>query len=164
MKHDIKYTIIVAFFIALTTPKLYAQFERTIGFGTHIGYETETATLGIGGHLHYYHTNNLRFAPSYTYFFKKKDSHAWSIDADAHYIFPVSITASLYPIAGLHYSNWNLDPEVYKEEHRQRLGANLGLGFQHDIAYRVRASFELKYQLVKDYSQVYLTAGFGFWF
>lgn len=89
----------------------------------------------------------------------------WMIDADANYILPVSITASFYPIGGINYSSWVLDD--FSEETRktkQRLGANLGLGFQHDIAYRVRANFELKYQFIRDYSQVLFTAGFGFWF
>jgi len=38
------------------------------------------------------------------------------------------------------------------------------MGYQHDISYRVRANLELKYQFINDYSQLLITAGFGFWF
>lgn len=156
---------LLAIFLLISIPDLLAQFEGTFGIGAHAGYGTEINSPGIGGHLHYYRTNNLRFAPSFTYFPEIKGDGMWMVEADTHYILPVSLTASLYPIGGIHYSNWVFDEntEVPKKKHH-RLGTNLGLGFQHDIAYRVRANFELKYQFIRDYSQVVLTAGFGFWF
>ncbi len=90
-------------------------------------------------------------------------------EADAHYILPVSISASLYPIGGLLYSRWALDaaPEGESRLPAQidhRLGLNMGLGLQHDIGYRVRANYELKYQFIRDHSQMVFMAGFGFWF
>lgn len=156
---------ILALFLLISIPDSFAQFEGTFGIGAHAGYGTEINGPGVGGHLHYYRTNNLRFAPSFTFFPEIKDKGMWMIDADAHYILPVSITASFYPIGGIHYSNW-VFVETLEElrETDHRLGANLGIGFQHDIAYRVRANFELKYQFIRDYSQVLFTAGFGFWF
>ena len=165
-----KSVILIVLFLLLSLSKLVAQFEGTIGVGTQAGYATEINSLGAGIHIHYYRTNNLRIAPSFTYFFERKGENMWMIDADAHYVIPVSITASLYPIAGIHYSNWNFDADseriVNELEPRvkHRPGVNLGLGFQHDIGYRVRANFELKYQFLKDYSQVMFMAGFGFWF
>lgn len=156
---------IIAFFLLISIPNLFAQFEGTYGIGAHIGYGTEINRPGIGGHLHYYRTNNLRIAPSFTYFPEIKDKGVWMIDADTHYLLPVSLTASFYPIGGIHYSKWILNKDIVEPQKSQhRLGANLGVGFQHDIAYRVRANFELKYQFIRYYSQVLLTAGFGFWF
>lgn len=148
----------------ITLPKLFAQFEGTFGIGAHAGYATEINSLGVGAHLHYYRTNNIRFAPSFTYFIENKGTGMWMADADAHYVLPVSITASIYPLAGLHFSSWKFEVPENGKETVNRLGANLGLGFQHDISYRVRANFELKYQFIKDYSQVAFMAGFGFWF
>jgi hypothetical protein len=156
---------ILTLFLLISIPDLFAQFEGTLGIGAHASYGTEINRPGIGGHLHYYHTNNLRFAPSFTYFPEIKDKGMWMIDADAHYVLPVSITASLYPIGGIHYSNWLFDETTeMPRTTKHRLGTNLGMGFQHDISYRVRANFELKYQFIRDYSQVMLSAGFGFWF
>lgn len=147
----------------------YAQFEGTIGIGVHAGYGAEIQRPGAGVHLHYYQTNNLRFAPSFTRYREHKGEGMWIMDADAHYLLPVSYAASLYPLAGVHYSNWRYDAEkagdpLGKDRTRHRLGTSLGIGFQDDIGYRLRANFELKYQYIKDYSQVVFTAGFGFWF
>ncbi|MBF6597385.1 MAG: outer membrane beta-barrel protein [Fermentimonas sp.] len=165
-----KTVVLLIIFLTFSIPKIIAQFEGTMGIGFQTGYATEINSLGAGMHIHYYRTNNIRIAPSFTYFIERKGENMWMIDADAHYIIPVSFTASLYPIAGIHYSKWNFDSindsaasvSEYKVKHRP--GANLGLGFQHDIGYRVRANFELKYQFLKDYSQVVFMAGFGFWF
>ncbi|MBZ4651974.1 MAG: putative secreted protein [Proteiniphilum sp.] len=148
---------------------LHAQFEGTWGVGVHAGYASAAERPGAGVHLHYYLTNNLRFVPSYTRFLERKGEGLWMAETDLHYILPLSYAASLYPLAGVHYSNWHYDPTaagaIAMEEHtNHRLGASLGLGFQHDISYRVRANLELKYQFINDYSQLLLTAGFGFWF
>ena len=174
-----KSLLLLILFSLLSLSKLSAQFEGTFGIGVHAGYGAEVNSLGVGAHIHYYKTNNLRFAPSFTWYLERKGVGMWLVDADAHYMLPLSFSTSLYPIAGIHYSNWSysdwVDPDrLYDqmqggnpsgEEHTlHRLGANLGLGFQYDISYRVRANFELKYQFINDYSQVQLMTGFGFWF
>ncbi|HBB02109.1 MAG TPA: hypothetical protein DCZ19_13710 [Porphyromonadaceae bacterium] len=160
--------LISVFLGLLSLLKVSAQFEGTVGMGVHAGYGAEINSPGVGLHLHYYRTNNLRLAPSFTYFLERKGTSMWMAEADAHYILPLSLTASLYPIAGIHYSNWKYrtagtGETVATEWRKHRPGVNLGLGFQHDISYRVRANFELKYQFIKDYSQVVFMAGFGFW-
>jgi len=160
-------------FLAITLicslPSLYAQFEGTWGAGVHAGYASAAERPGAGVHLHYYRTNNLRFAPSFTRYLERKGERMWMAEADLHYILPLSYAASLYPLAGIHYSNWHYDPEAAgalngEEQTRHRPGASLGMGYQHELGYRVRANLELKYQFIKDYSQVLVTAGFGFWF
>ncbi|MDR2815541.1 MAG: outer membrane beta-barrel protein [Proteiniphilum sp.] len=165
-----KRVFILIFFLALFfAPEVRAQFEGTFGLGVHAGYGAAVNSAGGGVHAHYYYTNNIRFAPSFTYFIERKGKGMWMTDADAHYILPLSYSASLYPVAGVHYSQWRYDASKSSGASPQdctkhRLGANLGLGFQHDIAYRVRANFELKYQFIPDYSQALFTAGIGFWF
>lgn len=161
--------ILVFLFSLLSVPEMKAQFEGTFGLGVHAGYGAEINSLGGGIDLHYYHTNKLRFAPSFTWFFQQKNDKLFMIDADVHYVLPVSLSASLYPIAGVSYSYWShdtvVDENLYeKRKVKHRLGANLGVGIQHDIAYRVRANFEIKYQSIPDYSQVVFSAGIGFWF
>jgi hypothetical protein len=155
------------FFLLLFVPKMQAQFEGTFGVGFHAGYGAEINSLGGGLHAHYYYTNNIRFAPSFTCFYERKDKSMWMADADTHYVFPVSLAASLYPITGIHYSQWKYNASTRASTDnwtKHRLGINLGLGVQHDIAYKVRTNFELKYQFMPDYSQVVFTAGIGFWF
>lgn len=151
--------IIASLFSILSLPSVFAQFEGTFGAGIHAGYGSEINSLGVGAHVHYYYTNEVRFAPSYTQFIEREGKGMWMVDADAHYILPVSVTASLYPIGGVHFSRLQNTRNT-----DWRLGANLGLGVQHDMGYRIRANYELKYQFIRDYSQVVFMAGFGFWF
>lgn len=163
-----KMFLVCVVFGMLSLSKVSAQFEGTFGMGIHAGYGAEINRPGVGMHLHYYHTNNVRFVPSFTYFPKFRDTGMWMAEADAHYVIPVSVTASLYPLAGIHYSNWKYSvgetgEPAGKEWVKHRPGINLGLGYQHDISYRIRANFELKYQFIKDYSQIVFMAGFGFW-
>ncbi|MBF6627309.1 MAG: outer membrane beta-barrel protein [Proteiniphilum sp.] len=174
-----KSLLLLILFSLLSLSKLTAQFEGTFGMGVHAGYGAEIKSPGAGIHIHYYQTNNLRFAPSLTWFLERKGEGMWMVDGDAHYMLPLSFSTSLYPIAGVHYSNWSydnwIDPDrLYdplqggglsgEERTFHRLGLNLGLGFQYDISYRVRANFELKYQFMNDYSQLQFMAGYGFWF
>lgn len=163
--------IFILFFLfsLFFAPKMQAQFEGTFGLGVHTGYGAEIGSIGAGFHAHYYYTNHIRFAPSFTTFLERKGESMWMTDVDTHYVLPISYSASLYPVAGLHYSQWKYDASkgnsvTDKNWKKHRLGANLGLGFQHDISYRVRANFELKYQFIRDYSQVFFGAGIGFWF
>ncbi|MDR0422691.1 MAG: hypothetical protein LBH72_06735 [Proteiniphilum sp.] len=157
------------FFSLLLVPEAHAQFEGTVGAGIHAAFGGEVNSLGGGLHAHYYYTNNLRFSPSVTHFPERKGDAMWITDADAHYIFPISIAASLYPVAGLHYSLWKRydakrGDTLVEGWRKHRLGINLGVGLQHDIAYKVCANFELKYQIIPGHPQVIFTAGLGFWF
>ena len=145
-----------------------AQFEGTLGIGMHAGYGSKINAPGAGVHLHYYATNELRVAPSYTYFLPIDQQYMWMIDTDLHYILPLSYAVSLYPVAGAHYSRWELphDQENQPEgdEKKNRLGTNLGAGFQYDIKFRVRANLECKYQFIPGYSQWFIAIGVGYWF
>lgn len=161
--------LVLVIFTTLSATTALAQFEGTVGSGLHAGYGAGINSLGGGAHIHYYYTNEVRFAPSFTYFIERKGTGMWMVDADAHYILPVSVSASLYPLAGLHYSRWTFDSRVDGETLQparadNRVGINMGLGAQHDISYRVRATYELKYQFIRDHSQIVFMAGFGFWF
>lgn len=155
-------------FPLLFSSKSFAQFENTVGLGVHLGYGEKVKSVGAGIHLHYYYTNNIRFASSFTYYLPRKNMKVWEVDTDAHYVIPVSWLFSFYPIAGLNYSNRQLDAskvsDIGSQDWRKhRVGANLGLGIQYDFGYKVRSSFEIKYQFIKDYSQLAVMIGIGFW-
>ncbi len=160
--------ILIALGMTIITLSAFAQFEGTLGMGGHAKYNAIENDVGAGIHLHYYTSNNLRVAPAFTYYSQKKNQH-WEAEANLHYIVPVSVTASLYPLAGLSFTyreqpkEGRTDGESVKVP-SNRFGACLGVGIQHDIRYRVRANFELSYQFVKDFSHVSFMAGIGFWF
>ncbi|MGI6046826.1 MAG: outer membrane beta-barrel protein [Petrimonas sp.] len=163
-----KFAYLSIIFLVLSVTKSFAQYERTVGLGAHTGYGTEIKSVGAGAHLHYYYTNNIRFAPFFTYYLPRKNIKVWEVNADAHYVVPVSWLFSFYPIAGLSYSNWKFDASKVSDIGlhdwtKHRVGANLGLGIQYDFGYKVRSTFEFKYQFMKDFSQLAVMVGVGFW-
>ena len=97
--------------LLLMLPALHAQFEGTWGIGVHAGYAAALKRPGAGIHLHYYQTNNLRIAPAFSYFLEADDLQLWMAETDLHYILPINYAFSLYPLAGIHYSNWHYNPE-----------------------------------------------------
>lgn len=153
--------------LVLFSPRAFAQYEGTMGFGAHAGYGNEIKSMGVGAHLHYYYTNQLRFAPSFTYYLPRKGNKMWEIDADAHYMVPVSWLFSFYPVAGLNYSNRHVTSKAsdvgLQDRTTHRIGANLGAGIQYDFGYKTRISFEYKHQFIKDFSQSSFMVGIGFW-
>ena len=162
-----KNILLAAVILILSTSKSLAQYNGTFGMGTHLTYGSEIQRPGIGIDFHYYITNNFRIAPSFTHYLQIKNKSMWNIDGDIHYVIPIGTQFSLYPLAGIHFSEWKnmktsseaSDVNVYN----QRLGLNAGLGFQYDLSYKTRATFEVKYQSMKDYSQVAFMLGVGFW-
>ncbi len=155
-------------FVFLFSAKSFAQYEGTVGLGAHAGYATSIKSVGAGVNLHYYHTNRTRLAPSFTYYLPRKGQSAWQIDADAHYVLPVSWLFSVYPIAGVNYSHFKFDASKSSATGEQnwtkhRIGANLGLGLQYDFGYKTRVSVEYKYQFIKDFTQSAVMVGVGFW-
>lgn len=164
-------TLLVLFFIlTLGSTKTYAQYEGTIGFGAHTGYAAQYKSLGAGFHMHYYHKNKLRYAPALTFYYPRKSTYIWEIDFDAHFMMPLNPEFSFYPLLGANYANIKYKPSAKSDGYgsddwrKDRVGLNLGVGFQYDIAYRVRTTIEMKYQVIRDYSQMNLMLGFGFWF
>ena len=169
-KEIMKKTVLILLFLTAWsgTQNVFAQYEKTIGLGLHAGYGSHLKNIGGGVHLHYYYTNEIRLAPSFTYFLEKKGNKLWTIDADAHVVVPLNWEISLYPIGGLNYwchashiANTTDTPAEYRIKHRA--GANLGLGLQYDIRYRIRINVEYKYQFIRNASQSFFKAGIGFW-
>lgn len=163
-----KLLLTLAAILVLSIGKVSAQYEGTFGMGSHLKYGAEIASMGVGAHLHYYRTNNLRFAPSFTYYLPRKGKNLWEVETDAHFVIPVSWYISLYPIAGLNYGNWKYNAQKATDFDtgywsKNRLGANAGLGLQYDFGYKVRTNFEFKYQFIKDFSQLCVMVGIGFW-
>ncbi len=157
--------LLLLFFIV--QQKSFAQYEGTFGMGAHLGYASEIQRPGIGLDLHYYVTNNFRIAPSFTYYMQIKNKRMWNINGDIHYVVPIGTVFSFYPLAGLHFSEWkNKSKNITTDSgdvYNSRLGINVGLGFQYDFMYKSRTSLEIKYQSIKDYSQVAIMLGIGFW-
>jgi hypothetical protein len=163
-----KIIVLSVVFTTLFAGNAAAQFQGTFGMGTHVAFGFDRHNVGGGFHIHYYATNNLRIAPSATFFLPQNDITSWKAELDVHVVAPLTFSTVVYPIAGVSYTNrrWNasaIEDAPSGSWTRHRMGGNFGIGLQHDIIYRVRVNFELKYHLIPDYSQVGFMVGIGFW-
>ena len=162
-----KIIIIAAFFSVLSITKASAQFQGTFGMGAHTVFGTETNSVGAGLHIHYYWTNNLRMAPSATFFIPQNDVRMWKAEFDLHVVAPLTFSTVVYPIVGVSFTNRRSEASPQEEDvpswTNHHFGGNFGVGIQHDIMYRLRVNFEIKHHMIRDRSQVGIMVGIGFW-
>jgi opacity protein-like surface antigen len=154
------------FFLVLVMAALclsgYAQVRQgQSSFGARIGYgfDRENATLGVD--YRYSITDEFRLGPSLTYYVKNNRLSAWTIDMDAHYVFPLSDMFGFYPLGGLALSFWSWDGGNFSVN-ETRLGANLGLGGEVYATEQISVGLEVKYQILKDFSQPMFAVRVGY--
>ena len=161
-----KLLLLLTAFSTLSLTNVSAQFQGTFGMGAHTTFGIEHHNLGAGLHIHYYATNNIKLVPSATFFLPQNNISMWKAEFDIHVVAPISFSSMVYPIAGVSFTNRRFEaPSTVDTPNwtSQQLGGNFGVGFQHDIMYRLRWTLEVKYHIVRDRSQVGIMAGIGFW-
>lgn len=61
------------------------------------------------------------------YFFKNDGINQFDVNANAHYLFPMTSNIRIYPLAGLTFARWNFDYKIEGfSSDVTRLGVNLG--------------------------------------
>jgi len=162
-----KITVLLVVFSTLFAFNASAQFQGTFGMGAHVALGADHHNLGAGLHIHYYATNNLRLVPSATFFIPQNDVQMWKAEFDFHVVAPLTFSTVVYPIAGVSFTNRRFEAPPQEEDvpswTNHHFGGNFGVGLQHDLMYRLRVNFEIKYHLIRDRSQVGIMAGIGFW-
>ncbi|MBK5719247.1 outer membrane beta-barrel protein [Dysgonomonas sp. Marseille-P4677] len=159
-------TLLFCFTIAIS---VYSQDQtEKFSLAGNLNYGTKVESIGIGLRAQYGFTEHLRGTAEYKYYVDRHNLSAWGVNADGHYVFGVSETVSLYPIAGVNYTRWTYDPGRsnglgYKYSDN-RLGLNIGFGGQVNVAENSFIQIEAKEALIKNYSQFVLSVGFMYQF
>lgn len=142
--------------LAVISLGVYAQQgQHSVGLNIGYGFETENATLGLD--YRYNITDQVRIAPSLTYFAKNDGLSAFAIDLNAHYIFKLSDMFGFYPLAGVDLSFWSCSGN-----NATRFGANLGLGAELYATDRITVGLEAKYNIIKTFDQAILGVRVGY--
>lgn len=172
MKKILLLLIICATFVG----KAKAQDQEGIfSVSGNLGYGTEVESLGIGLRAQYGFTSNIRGAAEYKYYISRNAVSMWEINADAHYVFGSRDELVFYPIAGLKFARITFDSDRidnlpgiisdYKVKvSENRIGFNLGFGSQIAIAERLSLQPEVRYEIMKDYSQFVAMCGITYSF
>ncbi len=137
-----------------------------------INYGTEIESLGFGLRGQYGFDEHTRGVLEYKYFIDRHNLSVWEWNADLHYVFGSSDELLFYPIGGLKFSRWTYDSSrgsINGNDDKlkfsdNRIGLNLGVGAQFSIGEKTFVQPEIKYELVKNYSQFVFGVGFGYQF
>ncbi|MCL3850230.1 MULTISPECIES: outer membrane beta-barrel protein [Parabacteroides] len=164
--------LIVMCMLAIISMSAFAQTQQgQSSFGFNLGYgfnDNGNALLGVD--YRYNFTDEVRFAPSLTYFVKDDGLSAWAIDMNVHYVFKLSEMFGFYPLAGLDLSFWkatgkyNFDGlgTIKASQNFTRFGANVGLGGEVYATDQLTVGLEFKYNIIKDFDQPILAVRVGY--
>ena len=155
--------LIVMCMLAIISMSAFAQTQQgQSSFGFNLGYgfnENGNALLGLD--YRYNLTDEVRLAPSLSYFVKDDGLSAWAIDVNAHYVFKVSDMLGFYPLAGLDLSFWKFGAGGWSHN-MTRFGANIGLGGEVYATDQITVGLEFKYNIIKDFDQPILGVRVGY--
>lgn len=151
--------LIVMCMLAIISMSAFAQTQQgQSSFGFNLGYgfnDNGNALLGVD--YRYNFTDEVRFAPSLTYFVKDDGMSAWAIDVNAHYVFKLSEMFGFYPLAGLDLSFWKVSMGNSVSLNKTRLGANIGLGGEVYATDQLSVGLEFKYNILKSWEDFRLS-------
>lgn len=160
-------------FMAILSSATFAQSGKWAA-GLNIGYGSDIEKPSIGIKALYDLSSQLTLAPSFNYYFKQTEKYDegsvaaegtakfWDINCDLHWNVYSKENFKFYPFVGLTYmhgkaeataSASGYDIEVTAETSEGKVGANVGIGGQLNIASNWAVGLEVKYQII-DGSQV----------
>lgn len=165
--------LLLTFFACLSFIYSSAQDQEGLfSVAGNLNYGTEIESLGVGLRAQYGFGVHTRGVAEYKYFIDRHNLSAWELNADLHYVFGSSDELLFYPLAGVKFTRWTYDsargnlPEGFPVEKysKNRIGLNMGVGAQFALSEKTFIQPEIKYELVKDYSQFVFGVGFGYIF
>lgn len=174
--HSITHTlraIIAVAFIAIAALGASAQKGESC-FGLQTGFTSNNRSAIAGLFYQYGLSSHLRIAPEMGCVFRHHDKDAFTVDLNCHV--PLAITSSnaqLYPLAGLNFSSWNhhhihveAGDDGYDDvsTRKNKLGVNVGAGFQLMASAALKLKVEAKYTITTHYSTFVLGVGIGYVF
>ena len=143
--------------------------EWTIGFQTVFG--TRDNRLGVGINFKTQYLDSWRSGVSGNYYFKKDGVNCYDVNLEGNYIFDLSDKVRLYPLAGgrlafwhaddVNASGWGFDRD---DKTHYEIGFNLGGGIDYLLGDHWGMNAEVKYQYLKNASQMQFVVGVGYRF
>ncbi len=164
----------ILFVLMMAATMLVANAESgEWAVGGQVVYGTKAETAGIGPHVKYCLSDAFRMNLSGNYYFKHKGVSAFDVNLEANYLFSVGEKVRLYPLAGVVLGIWHADGVNVSYggmdfgvdgKTSTKFGGNVGGGFEYLVSDHLSLNAEVKYQYLKNVSQLLFVAGVGFRF
>ncbi|MBQ0115135.1 MAG: outer membrane beta-barrel protein [Bacteroidales bacterium] len=128
--------------------------DPRFAFGAAYYYATEYDQHGMGISLQARLSDKVRIQPEMVYCNENKDVTTMHLNLNAHYVVPVFDRCNIYPLAGINYSHWG-----YEGPNKNHVGVNLGCGLEYNLGKRWWLDGGMRYNLVKQETQIIYTVG-----
>jgi opacity protein-like surface antigen len=167
----------------------YGGEKGVSSIGVTAGYAVDNNAFATGLDFRYNILDRLRLAPSVLYVLENDYRSTWYANVDTHYLLRVTAKTTVYPIAGIGLSVWQLkiipepslksgesteskgDEEKISDEYKEktseiRIGLNLGVGVEKRITRDIILGAEFKYNLTTEriYNQAMLLGRVAYYF
>ena len=151
MRLNMRHIAVVLLFLVAA---LRLNARPPMGIAATYNFATEYQQHGIGAKLCLDIYGPWRLEPEIIYFAQNKDVTTLQLNANVHYVMPMTSRIYLYPFAGISYSHWG-----YVGPDKSRWGANLGGGAEFYLGRGWSLIGEYRFMLVKQETQAIPTFG-----
>lgn len=154
-----------------------AQYVHDLGdaaewtVGAQLVYGTGIDMPGVGIHFKTQYLDSWRTGVSGNYYFKKDGVSCYDVNLEGNYIFDMSDKVRLYPLVGGRLAFWHADDVNVGGWHFDKsdkthyeIGFNVGGGIDYLMGEHWLVNAEVKYQYIKNASQVQFGVGMGYRF
>ena len=140
--------ILILLLLAMTTGIASAEGLKSVDLKANL---RSDFGLGVGVTLEL--PKNFEIAPSFNYYFNSNNT--LTLDGDVRYRFALPRNFSIYPLAGILYLH---------NEDANKIGFNIGGGFNYDINSAWAIGVEVKYQYIDNFDDTYFALGVSYKF
>ena len=160
MKKNIykKVAILIAVLAMSMVASAQEKGDMAVGGNLVFGTGDSYSNFGIGAKFQYNVIDPLRLEGSFTYFFEKDYLSMWDLSVNAHYLFRITDSFNVYPLAGLGILGASSGPFSSTD-----FAFNIGGGADYKITDNLILNAELKYKF-SDLNRFLISAGVTYLF
>ncbi len=136
--------VFAALFVMAVSVNAQEKGDMAAGLNLAIGSGNHYSNVGIGAKFQWTFTDNMRLEPFMTYFFKKNYVTHFNLGANVHYMFNVSESVIIYPLAGM--GLYTFKPEGFSSS--TEFCFNLGAGMDYKLSEEWTLNVDAQIKLV----------------
>lgn len=160
-RRDLLLCAIASAALAISMPaKASSLYKGEMTLGVSGGYASYNNSGYTSVYFHYTFVPHVRIAPEVGYVFRHNNKSALTVTCDMQFPFRLGKAFNVYPLAGLTFNTWN----HHNFKNLNRVGGDVGLGFELYITGSLKLNLQGKYSFMKDTSGAFAGLGFGYVF
>lgn len=155
VQHMKKILMLAAILLASVGSAMAQKGEQSAK--VHLNFGSTAGNVGLGAEYRYGLTDNIRFAPSLTYYFG--GDGMFDVSANFHYVFHVAPKIDVYPLAGLgfdlcRFQSFEAEGSIFDpgikstKETNASFKFDFGGGVEYAVTDKISVGLELRYEII----------------